>query len=399
MLFAHAPVGFLISYFTRKFWNRGLSLAQFYILLILGAFFGVFPDLDVFYYYFVNARALHREVIFHSFVLYLVIFAILYFVGRVMKNAFCRALSFVFFFGTLSHLVLDSLAAGIMWVYPINHRLFGLLIIPQIADSFFGQYFTLINFSLEVVLTILGIGVVTKKYFSQYWKKFKIIAVIIVVILAICEVAIAPRTFQPTHPGIKYQDRDHDNIINLYDPDMDGDKKTTLDDKDVDGDKIDNNTEIIAAALKMNGQLRDPLNGHILEILPRYGFLTDSDMIKNAYEAAGIFLTQLVIDDYQKNPQLYRKSPKNSGFSRDLYNLFIFFRNNGMLKDGSRELQKGDIVFYGNNFKRVGIIARKNEKLEKEVLVIDGISAKIIPHTLAIEKFGAPLAAARLKKY
>ncbi len=398
MIFSHAPAGFLASFLTKKWWGRGLNTVQTRTLLILATIFGIIPDLDVFYYYLFNAQVLHREIILHSFFVYALITIIIIFVSHKFKNRFWQAVGIVFFIGTFSHLLLDSLAAGVMWLYPIQSRLFGLLIVPTIANSFFGQYFTLINFIFEFSISFFAIGLVVYNFFPRHKKSFHIISASLSILLVIIITLTLPRTFRTKHPGLRYQDMDHDGIMNLYDADMDNDKKAAFDDKDTDNDKTSNNDEIIETALSMNGKLRDPLNGRFFEIMSRYGFITDTDIIRNSYEAAGIFLPQLMIEDYQKNPHLYQNSPKSSVFSRNIYNVFIFFRNNGMLVDGNKDTEKGDTIFYGNDFKHVGIIVRKNDKLEKEVLVIDGLSAKVVLNSDAISKFGTPLAAVRLKK-
>ena len=73
MFIAHIPSGYILAKFLeKKLKATGLSKKTFFALLMVGA---VFPDLDLFYFYFIDGRSVHHHKYFvHWFSVWLPIF-------------------------------------------------------------------------------------------------------------------------------------------------------------------------------------------------------------------------------------------------------------------------------------------------------------------------------------
>lgn len=400
MLFAHAPAGFLAAYFTRKIWvtpryGPGLTQKQTYLLYFLGAFFGIFPDIDGLYFYLVNATLSHREYFTHSFIFYFLVWLILYFIARLLKNNFLKAFSFVFFFAVLSHLLLDSLSYGVMWLYPFSYLPFGLLGIDFLASGFFGQRFLFINLFLETIIILAALNLFFFIFFKKYFKKILAVSYLIFISVIFVLYISWPYLYQGKI-DFYYKDQDKDKIINMYDLDLDGDGIPNFKDKDADNNGQKNIDQISKTAKKIEGTLYDVSEGGFWEIPSRFGFLSKTDVIIIPYNAAGIFLKKELEKDFQKYPYRYANSPKNSRFIRDPYNLFIFFRNNGMLKAG-RYFKDGDIVFFGEKINNIGLVINGDKEEMVRILMVDRDKFHFLSGKEAQEKYGKIIGVGRLK--
>lgn len=104
------------------------------------------PDLDYLYY-----RFNHRFSPFHS-------------LGTPLVIAMLGFLDPIFFFMALSvvlHLLIDSLDAGVMWLYPFNKKLYGLFLAKSEPKAFFGylkDYVRSPFMYLEVLFVIVAIA-------------------------------------------------------------------------------------------------------------------------------------------------------------------------------------------------------------------------------------------------
>jgi len=395
MIFSHAPAGFLVAYFTRKYWAQKLSEKQINYLYFLGAIFGIFPDIDVFYFYFFDATLRHREFITHSLILYLLILIVLYFIAKIIKSGFVKALNFVFFFAVLSHLILDSLTAGIMWIYPFSHYTYGLLNFNFLANSFYGHYVFYIDMFFEIIILILAFNILFYKFYKKYLSFSLLFSYLFLVLMLIFFYILWPHSYSG---GVDfyYKDKDKDGIINMRDLDIDGDNIPNIKDSDADGDGIKNIDQILLAAQRVEGVWHDRFEGGFFEIPSRFGLLAKIDVARKTYEQAGIFFRREMQEDFKKRPYEYEGTPKDSRFDCDIYNLFVFLRNNGMMIDGKRLLRPGDIVFYGESLNNIGLaVSKKNEK--PRVLILNNGIMAIVYNYEAIKEFGEIKAIGRMK--
>lgn len=126
----HVAGGYLVAVTLTGLISPVLSEQETGLLIAIGMFFGFAPDLDMFISFLRKGEARlgqgehnHRYLITHTPIFWL-------FVGTLTALLIPQPLGWhvgaMMFFGALSHLALDSIQFGIMWVFPFTRRLFAL---------------------------------------------------------------------------------------------------------------------------------------------------------------------------------------------------------------------------------------------------------------------------------
>ncbi|MDR3642250.1 MAG: metal-dependent hydrolase [Candidatus Doudnabacteria bacterium] len=165
----HIAAGFLTAEALLHFTHPELSPLQQNQMLWWGMFFGFAPDLDYFWIFFReqaftiknSQKNNHRRLISHAPILWLIAGLLIYFLSR---SAYIQTVGLLVWLASWSHLILDSVEDGIMWLWPLSKKQFALSFPPNIIVqdrrffrhwwSFFQQYLKRLTFYLEV-LTIL----------------------------------------------------------------------------------------------------------------------------------------------------------------------------------------------------------------------------------------------------
>lgn len=387
MIFAHGPAGFITTYLTKRWWSKKLTKRQILYLFIIGTLAGLFPDIDTVYYYFFSATLYHREIFTHSLVLYLIVYLVIYFIGCFKKSRFVKVVGFVIFLATLSHLFLDSLGSGVMWLYPFKTKTHGLLDFNWFAQSFLGQHFILFDLIAELFLILLALNFLFLliKKIKKHFKKSIIISSFIFIICFVLLIFSSRYLYNSGKVDFYYKDFDGDGIVNLYDLDLDGDGILNLKDKDANGNGKENQKEIKEVIPRLEGICYDYSENKRGEILGRLGCLSNSELVIKAYQYIGIFIRTEMTNDYQKHPLNYIGSPKNFYFERNPKNLYTFFTNNGILI-GEKEAEIGDVVFYGQR-PWAGLVAENNSKL-KVLIAQPGYLSRKIESEQAVKELG-----------
>ena len=130
MMIAHIPAGYLA---TRRLLDaRAMDGRSLRLLIALGLFASVFPDIDLLYFYLIdNRRTLHHEYWTHIPAFWAVL--------ALGTFALCRLARFrlpllpfaVFFANIFLHMILDTVAGGILWLYPWDSTSFVLVEVPS----------------------------------------------------------------------------------------------------------------------------------------------------------------------------------------------------------------------------------------------------------------------------
>ncbi|EST11499.1 DUF1287 domain-containing protein [Sporolactobacillus laevolacticus] len=146
-------------------------------------------------------------------------------------------------------------------------------------------------------------------------------------------------------------DADHDRMINQFDADADGDGIANLKDHDANNNGRSNMQDIVSGAKRLTGVLYDPLKGGHGNIGGRMGFIVCIDVPRIAYADAGIYLDQLMKDDYERHPDHYQtqkgtNTPATPYFYRRVRNVYDYAKANKMLIRKAGTPKVGDIVFY-----------------------------------------------------
>jgi len=375
MIFAHAPFGILSAYLTKKIWAKNISRQQYCWLLIIPAIGSIFPDIDLFYYYLFSATFSHHEVLTHGFFIYFVICAILFLLGYFLKKEFIKKASFLFLLGIFSHLIADSISAGVIWLAPFSYQMYGLANFSW-YNKIFELYFFTVNYSLEILFSSLFVLLILHKILkSKKMWLFIVIVFLILNIVSVCGLYYINLHLYRTANSVYYGDDDHDNIINRHDFDIDGDGILNINDPDIDGDGIKNKEQLYVQAKNLPGIYYDITEGGFLEIPLRMGLVTNADFVRRTFDAQGIFMKDEMMQDYLKNPQDYATNPeKDSGFDRNQNNWQAWLKHFSRLKFYAQDnLKIGDILFFADQTIGIYISHEKilyASKKEKKVIAI-----------------------------
>ena len=171
----HVAAGYLTAKALLHFSHQQFTPSQQIELAWWGMFFGFAPDLDVFYYFFKNKTLLvagqpsdgksHRKFITHAPVLWAIPGLIVYFFAT---SPFVRYIGLLFWLGSWSHFILDTVEYGIMWLWPLSDRVYAIkgreekgFITEQNffkhSIQFLKFYSTKLSFYLEVAIILVAI--------------------------------------------------------------------------------------------------------------------------------------------------------------------------------------------------------------------------------------------------
>ncbi|MDH5325615.1 MAG: metal-dependent hydrolase [Gammaproteobacteria bacterium] len=121
MFIAHACAGYLWTrHFIRSNENRELS-SKLVPYVGFGIFCSILPDLDLLYFYTLdNRQNPHHSYWTHMPFFWLTVSALVYGIGTRLLRKIPAAVSIILGVNTCLHLVLDSVAGGIYWFYPLS---------------------------------------------------------------------------------------------------------------------------------------------------------------------------------------------------------------------------------------------------------------------------------------
>ena len=173
----HIAAGFLTAKAFLHFAHPELTSQQQNNLLWWGMFFGFAPDLDYFLA-FAREKAFkisdfeknsHRRFLTHAPVLWLIAGLLIYFSAQ---SAFYKMFGLLVWLGSWSHFLLDSLEYGVMWLWPLSGKYYGLRKVPHVKINepnffkfwwkFILLYFKSVSIYLEILIIIVAIVVFTK---------------------------------------------------------------------------------------------------------------------------------------------------------------------------------------------------------------------------------------------
>jgi inner membrane protein len=157
MFIAHLPAGYLLT--------RGLQIRSSCFvkldrkkLMIVGLIGSVFPDFDIFYLYFFSSHPKHHHLYWtHLPVYWLLILTILFLVKNWRADLFGYGIIFVA--NVFLHLILDTVAGDIWWLYPIVDQPFCLVTVPALYHPWWLNFVWHWTFGLEVSICIVVVTV------------------------------------------------------------------------------------------------------------------------------------------------------------------------------------------------------------------------------------------------
>lgn len=152
MFIAHLPAGFLL---TRAL-QRRLKTAKY---LWIGLVASVFPDIDLLYFYFVDhQRTLHHEYWTHLPIFWAAIWLAVLLVNFFVKSRKVFLVSTIFLANIFLHLILDSFAAGITWLYPFSRTSFALVTVPARYPFWIESFVFHWTFLVEIAIVVWALA-------------------------------------------------------------------------------------------------------------------------------------------------------------------------------------------------------------------------------------------------
>ena len=169
MILAHFPAGYIASKLLfPRFKKTGVSVNTFLFWNIFGA---VAPDLDMFYFYFIDHGRHHHHTYFTHFpIVWFSLLMISIFWFQLAKNRIKPSLAFVFSLGGCIHIILDTLAGDIWWLAPFLDKPFALATVPAVYQPWWLNFFLHWSFGFEILIFVCAIylwGKRTKKSASS----------------------------------------------------------------------------------------------------------------------------------------------------------------------------------------------------------------------------------------
>lgn len=151
MLTAHLPSGYVLwRSLPRVKWGMPAALA--------GA---VFPDLDMIWFHFVDNRAFHHHYYWvHVPLFWLAVAAV---VLPLVWRTVWRGAALVFLAAVFLHLLLDTIAGGILWGAPVSDHLFALVEVPPTQGTWVWSFVLHWTFLLEVAVWIAAMALILRR--------------------------------------------------------------------------------------------------------------------------------------------------------------------------------------------------------------------------------------------
>lgn len=149
MLTAHLPAGYLTAC---AFGNKNKTLLG---AALVGS---ILPDFDMIWFHFIDHGAIHHHRYWvHAPFFWLVIAAISL---PTLRFAWPRQIfpALVFFTAIFVHLVLDSLAGSIMWLWPYDKTLYALIEVPPTRSHWILSFLTHWTMLAELAIWLAAIS-------------------------------------------------------------------------------------------------------------------------------------------------------------------------------------------------------------------------------------------------
>jgi inner membrane protein len=164
---AHLPAGYLA---TRLILDREATLEPLSRrLLALGMIASVLPDLDLLWFYFVDhRRQVHHAYLPHLPLAWIALFGVAALVmglRRASRTAWLAML--VFAANILLHLVLDTTAGGIRWLWPFSNAEFAMSHVEARHQAWYLNFVLHWTFALEIAILAAALWLAWKKRFSR----------------------------------------------------------------------------------------------------------------------------------------------------------------------------------------------------------------------------------------
>lgn len=330
MIIAHGPLGYLLAYTVRKRW----PFPRWYYWFGISG--GIFPDIDLFYFYLVDSTLSHHQFITHSLLPYMIILAI----GWLIKPI--RFPVILFALGCISHVLADVFTGYVAVFMPFTNTMIGL---PAWG-------YNLVTGGLaELVIILLTLGTIMNK---SAWIRVSMVSLIVIGVVFIW---VNQHTYKPSG-AFYYNDTDHDGILNVADRDLDGDGRMNMIDSDIDNDGQDNSFDFYLELFSAEGALFDYSFGHFIEIPLRVGLVNDVVIVQRMFANSGIFFSTEMMHDYAVRSDGYIFDPTDNRFTQEPDNILTWLEHTNHALSANTPRQEFDLIFFQSG--QIAVFTRLN---------------------------------------
>lgn len=148
MFIAHLPAGYLLTTAIQsrtRDWSRSITAT--------GLVASVLPDVDLLWFYLVgNRQAVHHAYLTHLPLFWIALGALAWMLARALCLPRAGLMIGVALANLLLHMVLDSIAAGIWWLWPLSDVEVNLVNVPARHDWWVWSFVLHWTFALEVMI-------------------------------------------------------------------------------------------------------------------------------------------------------------------------------------------------------------------------------------------------------
>lgn len=173
----HIAAGFLVAKGVINYLEPSLNTEQINNLLILGAFFGFMPDLDMFWSFFKMGKFIqppskinHRSFFTHLPLFWLITGLLIYIFG---SNDYWKTFGIILWLSTWSHFFLDSIQYGIRWLWPISKKYYAFadknITYKSSHSTFFRFWFEFLKFYIFKLTPTFVLEVVILLYTLHFF--------------------------------------------------------------------------------------------------------------------------------------------------------------------------------------------------------------------------------------
>lgn len=145
MITAHLPSGYVVGRMLAPLPPYGMAAA------LLG---GVFPDIDLLFFYFIDDRAIHHHRYWvHIPAFWLATACVVLPLATWFSHT---RLALIFFAAITVHLLLDTIGGNILWAAPFSDQMFSLVTVPATQSHWILSYLTHWTVLFEIAIWVVA---------------------------------------------------------------------------------------------------------------------------------------------------------------------------------------------------------------------------------------------------
>jgi len=159
MFIAHAPAGYVLTSLLLKSTPYELSSNMLKRIFYAGIVASIFPDLDLFYFYFIDRRQhLHHSYWIHIPFFWMIIGGVCIAVSYMLKHKPMLVTSGIVGANIFLHLLLDTVVGKIRWLYPFSRADVALFEVTAHYHWWLWNFVLHWTFMLEGLLLLLAVS-------------------------------------------------------------------------------------------------------------------------------------------------------------------------------------------------------------------------------------------------